>query len=53
MKSTDMKFTEELRRRRAMNPEELAREADNFFIGKHNELAARIEEVLRKKYEGA
>lgn len=47
-----MKFTEELKRRRGMKREEVAKEADKFFIDKHKELAAELEEVFLEKLRG-
>ena len=47
-----MKFTKELKRRRGMKPEEVTKEADKFFIDKHNELAAKVEEVFLENIGG-
>ena len=47
-----MKFTEELKRRRAMKREEVAKEADQFFIDRHKELAAKVEEVFLEYIKG-
>jgi hypothetical protein len=45
-------FAEELKRRRGMKPEEVTGEADKFFIDKHNELAAKVEEVFLENIKG-
>jgi hypothetical protein len=35
-----------------VKPEEVTREADNFFTDRHHELAARVEEVFSEKIKG-
>jgi hypothetical protein len=47
-----MQFTKELKRRRGMKPEDVTREVDNFFIDRHQELAARVEELFSENIKG-
>lgn len=47
-----MKFTEELKRRRGMKSEEVAKEANKFFLDKHKKLATKVEEVFLENIKG-